>query len=256
MGMGQRPRFPGPAPGGPQGMPGLRPMGSMPGYPTMMRAGNPQQMMPQQQRFQQNVHPSAGPMPGSVPMNPVRPSQLPPSVPQQQRMIPAVPAGPTGPSIGSVRPNQVQYSMAARNIQMTANPVGPVRSVGAEPVSDGLGAPQPMIENGGTMDQMSIDEFMLLVQSKPSNDQKQLLGEKLYSVVNQWYPQLAGKLTGMLLEIDNRELMAMILEHYKTGAQDSSNTLRNKCESALQVLSKAQASSEVPKRDGDAKASD
>ncbi len=41
-------------------------------------------------------------------------------------------------------------------------------------------------------------------------DQKQMLGERLFPLIQQIHPNLAGKITGMLLEIDNEELLHML----------------------------------------------
>ena len=41
-------------------------------------------------------------------------------------------------------------------------------------------------------------------------EQKQMLGERLYPHIQNLYPDLAGKITGMLLEIENSELLAML----------------------------------------------
>lgn len=46
-------------------------------------------------------------------------------------------------------------------------------------------------------------------------DQKQMLGERLFPLIQRMYPELAGKITGMLLEIDNSELLHM-LEHHES----------------------------------------
>jgi polyadenylate-binding protein len=43
-----------------------------------------------------------------------------------------------------------------------------------------------------------------------TNEQKQILGEKLFPLISSQYPDLAGKVTGMLLEIDNSELLLML----------------------------------------------
>jgi polyadenylate-binding protein len=43
--------------------------------------------------------------------------------------------------------------------------------------------------------------------SAPSQQQKQLLGEALYPKIHALQPALAGKITGMLLEMDNTELL-------------------------------------------------
>uniref|UniRef100_A0AAQ5XRL3 Polyadenylate-binding protein n=1 Tax=Amphiprion ocellaris TaxID=80972 RepID=A0AAQ5XRL3_AMPOC len=49
-----------------------------------------------------------------------------------------------------------------------------------------------------------------LLAAAPLRDQKQLLGERLYPMIHALHPNLAGKITGMLLEIDNSELLHML----------------------------------------------
>merc|ERR1719162_1761991 len=44
----------------------------------------------------------------------------------------------------------------------------------------------------------------------PAAVQKQMLGEKLYPAIAKLHPQLAGKITGMMLEMDNSELLIML----------------------------------------------
>ena len=45
------------------------------------------------------------------------------------------------------------------------------------------------------------------LSSAPPQQQKQMLGEALYPKINAQQPELAGKITGMLLEMDNTELL-------------------------------------------------
>ncbi|KAB0802013.1 hypothetical protein PPYR_04199 [Photinus pyralis] len=66
-----------------------------------------------------------------------------------------------------------------------------------------------------------------LASSPPPLDQKQVIGERLFSFVGTIYPELAGKITGMLLEIDASELLNMI---------DDQESLRAKVDEALAVL--------------------
>merc|ERR1712241_1595284 len=51
--------------------------------------------------------------------------------------------------------------------------------------------------------------------------------ERLFPLIQRMYPDLAGKITGMLLEIDNAELLHML---------EDSNSLKSKVEEAVAVL--------------------
>merc|ERR1740123_2942934 len=61
----------------------------------------------------------------------------------------------------------------------------------------------------------------------PAGVQKQMLGEKLFPAISRIQPELAGKITGMMLEMDNSELL-MLLE--------SEEQLKLKVNEALIVL--------------------
>ena len=62
--------------------------------------------------------------------------------------------------------------------------------------------------------------------------QKQMLGERLFPLIQQEHPELAGKITGMLLEITNSELLHML---------ESPESLKAKVAEAVAVLSAHQA---------------
>lgn len=68
----------------------------------------------------------------------------------------------------------------------------------------------------------------MLAQAAPQ-EQKQLLGERIYALIDKMYPGMkeAGKITGMMLEIDNSELVMML--------QDN-DLFRSKVEEAAAVL--------------------
>jgi len=57
--------------------------------------------------------------------------------------------------------------------------------------------------------------------------QKQMIGERIFPLVQPIEPRLAGKITGMLLEMDNTELLHLV---------DSPEALKHKINEALQVL--------------------
>ena len=54
-----------------------------------------------------------------------------------------------------------------------------------------------------------------MLAAAPPNEQKQMLGERLFPLIQSMHQELAGKITGMLLEIDNSELVHM-LEHQES----------------------------------------
>jgi len=71
----------------------------------------------------------------------------------------------------------------------------------------------------------------MLAAAQPQ-EQKQMLGERLFPLIQRMHPELAGKITGMLLEIDNSELLHML---------ESQESLKLKVEEAVAVLQAHQA---------------
>lgn len=68
--------------------------------------------------------------------------------------------------------------------------------------------------------------------SASPEEQKQMLGERLFSRIQNTHSDLAGKITGMLLEIDNAELLHML---------ESTEALHAKVDEAVSVLRAHQA---------------
>ncbi|XP_042550463.1 polyadenylate-binding protein 1-like isoform X2 [Dipodomys spectabilis] len=71
-----------------------------------------------------------------------------------------------------------------------------------------------------------------MLAAAPLHEQKQMIGERLYPLIYDVHNQLAGKITGMLLEIDNSELLLML---------ESPESLKAKIEEAVAVLHTHQA---------------
>ncbi|PKU35191.1 polyadenylate-binding protein 1-like isoform x2 [Limosa lapponica baueri] len=71
-----------------------------------------------------------------------------------------------------------------------------------------------------------------MLAAAPPQEQKQMIGERLYPLIHALHPSLAGKITGMLLEIDNSELLLLL---------ESPDSLRSKIEEAVAVLQAHQA---------------
>ncbi|KAF1350662.1 hypothetical protein BDV97DRAFT_376373 [Delphinella strobiligena] len=67
---------------------------------------------------------------------------------------------------------------------------------------------------------------MNALNAAPPAQQKQMLGEALYPKIHEQQPELAGKITGMLLEMDNAELLELT---------NDEAALRNKVDEAMRV---------------------
>ncbi|XP_051488976.1 polyadenylate-binding protein 1-like isoform X2 [Apus apus] len=105
-----------------------------------------------------------------------------------------------------------KYSPAVRNVQ----PPGHIPPVG-----------EPAVHVQG---QEPLTASMLA--AAPPQEQKQMIGERLYPLIHALHPTLAGKITGMLLEIDNSELLLLL---------ESPDSLHAKIEEAVAVLQAHQA---------------
>jgi len=71
-----------------------------------------------------------------------------------------------------------------------------------------------------------------MLAQAPAQEQKQMLGERLFPLIQVTHGELAGKITGMLLEIDNAELLHML---------ENRESLQAKVEEAVAVLKAHQA---------------
>merc|ERR1712193_119440 len=115
--------------------------------------------------------------------------------------------GPRVPTAGpAIRPMVHQQVMqpAFKYTQSVRNPVGAVQNY----AQAGQQAPQQQ-QN----DNMSSQNAVVVPGQEPltasmlaaalPQEQKQMLGERLYPLIEGTHPDLASKITGMLLEIDN-----------------------------------------------------
>ncbi|XP_032560820.1 polyadenylate-binding protein 1-like [Chiroxiphia lanceolata] len=139
-------------------------------------------------------------------------TQVPRVLPQAQRManIGTQTVSTRGAS-SSLPRGAYKYSSAVRNVPMGhLPPVVPPQVV------------EPAVCVQG---QEPLTASMLA--AAPPQEQKQMIGERLYPLVYSMHPLLAGKITGMLLEIDNSELLLLM---------ESPDSLRSKIEEAVAVL--------------------
>ncbi|XP_058418612.1 polyadenylate-binding protein 1-like isoform X1 [Diceros bicornis minor] len=141
-------------------------------------------------------------------------SQVPCLVPHTQRVanIGTQTPGPDGAGCSTPgRPLLTHgYSLATPNTHRVQEPA--VRILGQEPLTASVLAAAPL------------------------HQQKQMIGERLYPLIYDVHTQLAGKITGMLLEIDNSELLLML---------ESPESLNAKVEEALAVLQAHQATEQT-----------
>jgi polyadenylate-binding protein len=85
--------------------------------------------------------------------------------------------------------------------------------------------PQQMMPVMVPMGETPLDHS-ILAQQDPQT-QKNLIGERLYPLIAKLRPDLAPKITGMLLEMDNSELLMLL---------DDAGALGSKVDEAISVL--------------------
>jgi len=202
----------------PQGMrPGGVPRWAQQGQRHMQPnfAGGAPQMGRGQNRHQNNKM-----MGGGRPMGP-GPMAMPMNMAAMAAARPGMPPNAANPA--AMRPN-FKYTSGVRNV--AGAPVMPAQPVQAPMPPQQPQQQQPPQAAVFIQGQEPLTASML-AQAPPS-EQKQMLGERLFPLIQSMFPDLAGKITGMLLEIDNSELVHM-LEHKES--------LTSKVEEAVAVLS-------------------
>ncbi|EFJ38579.1 hypothetical protein SELMODRAFT_74731 [Selaginella moellendorffii] len=101
---------------------------------------------------------------------------------------------------------------------------------------DGAAAGGPVLMVPGNMPMGGNDVLSMMSAASPQQ-QKQLLGERLFPLVRTHQFDLAGKITGMLLEMDNSELLVLL---------ETPEALASKVDEAVQVLQQHSKASTVP----------
>jgi polyadenylate-binding protein len=144
------------------------------------------------------------------------------------------PGGRGGPMQGGGRgapggpmQQQMKFNQQARNAGIM--PGGAPMQQQAPPGGQG---PQPPQQQQGPPQPEGSLTASALASASPEM-QKNMIGERLYPLIHQQQPDLAGKITGMLLEMDNSELLHLL---------ESPEALNSKISEALQVLEAHNAS--------------
>jgi len=113
------------------------------------------------------------------------------------------------------------------NLNRGAQASRPGQFAGGFPPQAGRGMP-PQIPGmpQGPQDGIATGLLQTQLSSVGPQQQKQILGEALFPKIQVMQPELAGKITGMLLEMDNTELVNLI---------EDEGALRSKVDEALTV---------------------
>ncbi|OSS50646.1 hypothetical protein B5807_04281 [Epicoccum nigrum] len=199
-GRGQMP-FPAGMPGqqGGRGFPGSMPQQGGRGGP------NSQQMPP--------MYMPPGMAPGSFPAPYMTPQYMQLAAQAQQAMGGRGGRGSGGPMPGMPGMPQGQMAPAMRGGQ--GFPQGGRGGPNGRPGQ----TPQGAFPRAGGID-------LNVLNAAPVGQQKQMLGEALYPKIHEMQPELAGKITGMLLEMDNSELINLTSDE---------SALRAKVDEAMNV---------------------
>lgn len=130
----------------------------------------------------------------------------------------AAAAAPAGPAAAAAAP--AATVPPARNVPLASGAAAP-----SVPAAQAQAAPAAPANGEGKTEDGLPD--MKTLSSLSSSDQKQVLGEHLFLRIKDIQPDLAGKITGMLLEIDNAEILHML---------ESPDSLKAKIAEAVEVL--------------------
>lgn len=244
---GQAPQAAGGAAGGPQAV--AAGAGQVPGFPNVpggqMRGGRPTGQQQQQQvvaaaaagggasGMRPTASMNARPITGAAAAAGAGQAGQPAAAPQQ---------------VAAQRPGVMNGAVAAQNMMRPVQPQAAAaaaaqRAYKQYPAAAAAGmrnapAPQQQQQQPQALVMKGQEPLTasMLAQAQPQ-EQKQMLGERLFPVIQTLHSDLAGKITGMLLEIDNSELLHML---------ESQEALKAKVEEAVAVLQAHQAKQNGP----------
>ncbi|XP_024387706.1 polyadenylate-binding protein 2 [Physcomitrium patens] len=130
-----------------------------------------------------------------------------------------------------------RYIPNARNTpDVSVPPQGIINTMLPVPLEIG-GAPAANVDPGVPQQPLPISALASALASAPPDQQRAMLGEQLYPLVDQLEHDFAGKVTGMLLEMDQTEVLHLI---------ESPDALKAKVAEAMEVLRMAQAVPSAP----------
>lgn len=167
-------------------------------------------------------NPNMGGMMGMMPQQAMMGMMRPPMMEMMPQMMGKAPM-PKAPMMGMMgKGGQMmpgKGGMPTMPMPMGMNPAMMMRPMGPGAMMPRPGGPP----GGGQLSPAAL-------ANAPPSVQKQMIGEKLFPMISKIHPDQAGKITGMMLEMDNSELLILL---------DSEQQLKNKVDEALRVLQSA-----------------
>ncbi|KAL8617095.1 hypothetical protein ACOMHN_014266 [Nucella lapillus] len=173
--------------------------------------------------------------PGIVqPVKPHMGSATPPAAagpPAQPRVTPEKPSWTTLAAVSPEEHKQRWLRMANNQLVLAQVPVIGQGSPGiVQPVQPHMGSATPPAAAGPPVQPRVTPEkpsWTTLAAVSPE-EHKQMIGERLHTQIHQIYPGLTKKITGMLLEMDNKDLLRLLEspEMLKSSADDAAKVLQ------------------------------
>lgn len=118
--------------------------------------------------------------------------------------------------------NYVSHAQSAKDfMSMSRQQFGHSKYIPADVMTNDLA-----IHHGDSVSSVN-DAFNNLLAAAPPDQQKNMLGNRLYPLVESYRPDLASKITGMLLELDNSDVVMLLC---------SSDMLSAKVKECVQLL--------------------
>lgn len=142
---------------------------------------------------------------------------------------PMTPQGFGGPQFGGQRPGMYRNPRQPqqRGYQQNRPRGGPRGNRQDYQTPGGPAIQQPMPNALQTLPAQPQQLTSKMLSNADPQQQKQMIGERVFPLIQQREPKLAGKITGMLLEMDNTELLHLL---------ESPQALNDKINEALAVL--------------------
>ncbi|PNT77661.1 polyadenylate-binding protein 7 isoform X2 [Brachypodium distachyon] len=100
--------------------------------------------------------------------------------------------------------NYVSHAQTAKDFMSMSRQFGHAKYIPADVMTSGLA-----IHHSDPVSSVN-DPFTSLLAAAPPDQQRNMLGNRLYPLVERYHPELASKITGMLLDLDSSDVVLLI----------------------------------------------